>query len=118
MPRLCQVCENDEHKTEDEYHFIFECRKYHYERLVWLQKIVVPANFLTLPPEYKLDLVLNDPNNVKLTAQYIINIYDIRSKVINKLPSTTNLYSTNNATSTNTLFHLQPHDQCPACNSL
>jgi hypothetical protein len=113
--RLCQVCDNNEQKVEDEYHFIFECQKYEHERFLWLNNLQIPTNFLIETSEKKLDFALNDPNNVKLTAQFIINIFDSRSKIVNNLPSTNNLLSTNNVTSTNNLFHLLPHDQCPAC---
>ena len=45
--RLCQVCENREEKVEDEFHFIFECKKYDQERSLWLNNIKTPANFAT-----------------------------------------------------------------------
>ena len=112
LHRICQICDNQEQKVEDEFHFIFECKMYDNERFLWLQNLTTPTNFLTNSPEKKLDLVLNDPRNVKLTAQFLINIFDIRSKIVNSLPST------NDATSTSNLFHLLPHDQCPACNKL
>ena len=105
--RLCQVC--NEQKVEDEFHFLFECKIYEQERFLWLNKLRLAANFQQKTQEEKLDLVLNEHTNVKLTAQYIIDIFDSRSKIVNKLPST------NNATSTITLFHLLPQDQCPAC---
>ena len=101
--RICQVCENPDQEIENEFHFIFKCEKYRNERSLWINKLQIPNNFETLPPNVMLSCVLNDHNNVKLTAQYIVNIYDIRSKIVNNLPSTNNI------------FHLLPHDQCPAC---
>ena len=74
-------------------------------RLAWLEKLNVPSNFLLLSQNSKLGLVLNNHNNVKTTAQYIINIFDKRSKIVSNLPSTNN-----------SLFHIEPQDQCPACN--
>jgi hypothetical protein len=109
--RICQVCENQDQKIENEIHFVFECDKYQTERNIWLEKLAIPENFLVLPQAEKLHLVLNHPSNVKPTAQYIIDIFDIRSKIINNQPSI------NNQQSTNYIFHLLPHDQCPACNS-
>ena len=103
--RLCQVC--NEQKVEDEFHFLFECKIFEQERFLWLNKLRLAVNFHQKTQEEKLDLVLNEHTNVKLTAQYIIDIFDSRSKIVNKLPST------NNATSI--LFHLLPQDQCPAC---
>ena len=65
--------------------------------------------FLQESPEIKYNLVLNEHNNVKHNAQFLINIFDSRSKIVTKLPSI------DYATSTNNLFHLLPQDQCPAC---
>jgi hypothetical protein len=104
--RLCQTCTNAEQRIEDEYHFIFECKAYEHERFLWIHKMELPTNFETETPEKKFDLVLNEPKNVKLTAQFLINIFDTRSKIVNNLPSTNNPVS---------LFHLSPQDQCPAC---
>ena len=105
--RLCQVC--NEQKIEDEFHFLFECKVYEEERFLWLSKLKVAANFLQQSPEAKFNLVLNEHNNVKHTAQFLINIFDSRSKIVTKLPSI------DYATSKNNLFHLLPQDQCPAC---
>lgn len=54
-----------------------------------------------------LGIVLNNHSNVKQSAQYIIDIFDKRSKILNNQPST----NQNN----DTLYHLFPHEQCPAC---
>ena len=54
--------------------------------------------------EQKLKLVLNDHNNVKLSAQFLINIYDVRSKLV-----------TSHRDQNIVMYHLLPHDQCPAC---
>ena len=91
---------------ENENHFLFECNRYQSERLSWLAKISKPENFLVLPQAEKFSVVLNHPSNVKHTAQYIINIFDIRSKIINA----------SNIVNVPRLVHLLPHDQCPACN--
>ena len=67
-------------------------------------KLTTPENLLELPEEEKVGIVLNHPSNVKLTAQFLINIFDIRSKIMSRLPSELKV------------LHLLPHDQCPACN--
>ena len=103
--RTCLVCNNQE--IENEAHFLFNCQTYQAERLAWTQKLTVPDNFLNLPVIEKLDLVLNTHSNVKPTAQYIINIFDKRSKIVNNLPNTMH--------DNPVLYHLEPHDQCPAC---
>ena len=102
VDRLCQVCENLGAKIENENHFLFHCPKYQIEREKWLNKMVIPPNFTDLSEVEKLRLVLNNPENVKLTAQFVISSFDVRSKVVNKLP----VFNP---------FHLVPHDQCPAC---
>ena len=43
----------------------------------------VPSNFIGMPIEEKFKLVLNVPENVRPTAQFVIDVMDIRS-LINK----------------------------------
>ena len=66
------------------YHFIFICGTYVILRREWLNKITVPANFNTLDKYEQLSIVLNHPDNVKPTSQYLISAFDTRSKIINK----------------------------------
>ena len=73
---------------ESELHFLLQCEAYENERAAWLSSPTMPGDFITLPPDEKLKKVLNDDKNVKKTAQYIIDIYDKRSKVVSILPST------------------------------
>ena len=104
--RICQVCENLDQDIEDEFHFTFECLKYQPERQKWFEKLVIPDNFQTLTKTEKLGIVLNHPCNVKLTSQYLINIFDIRSKIIKDVQGALKT------------FHLYPLDICPACNPI
>ena len=85
-----------------------ECDRYGSERSVWLSSLEKPQDFPILPPSQKLNIVLNQAENVKKTAQYIINIYDKRSKVVSNL----------NSTNQDIIYHIFPHDQCPACNHI
>ena len=64
--------------------------------------MAIPTNFIDLSEVEKPQLVLNNPENLKVTAQFVISSFDGRIKVLNKLP----LFNP---------FHLVPHDQCPAC---
>ena len=105
--RLCQVCENQDEEVEDEIHFLFYCKASEEERSTWLNSLQKPENFLNLPSNEKLCIVLNNHDNVKQTAQHIIDVFDKRSKILNSRPST----NQNNET----LYHLFPHEQCPAC---
>ena len=102
--RLCQVCENPDEIVENEYHFLFQCPEYKNEREIWIKKLEIPANFTNLPQMEQFHLVLNHPSNVKYTAQYIIVIFDIRSKILS-VPS---------RSVTNSTIHLLPHDQVPS----
>ena len=79
--RLC-YCNNGE--TESEYHVLFSCEKYDNLRQVWLNKIIKPPDFSTLPSHEQFKLVLNDPNNVKYTAQFLIDMLDLR-RLLNNL---------------------------------
>ena len=73
--RLC-YCESGE--IENEYHAIFICSKYNNLRDAWLNKLSIPENFHELGMKEKLSLVLNKPENVRLTAQYIVSFMDLR----------------------------------------
>ena len=108
--RICLACPEPTNQVENEYHFIFECEAYRDERLIWIDKLTIPNNFSTLLYSQKMKIVLNDHNNVKLSAQYLINIYDKRSKIVT--------IKTSNDDQNNVLYHLLPHDQCPACTYL
>ena len=79
--RLC-YCHNGE--PECEYHVLFICVKYSNLRQLWLQKLTKPDNFTNLPRNERFDIVLNQPNNVKYTAQYIIDLMDLR-RLLNDL---------------------------------
>ena len=102
--RICQVCENFNKNVEDEFHFIFECSKYSSLRALWLEKLEIKENFQLLDKDQKLGIILNHPNNVKVTAQYLIDIFDIRSKIVNKIKCVPKM------------FHVSPPDQCLICN--
>ena len=81
--RLCLACQ-DGVSVEDEFHFIFKCVIYTELRKSWLSKIVTPENFNELVSKEKLKIVLNEAGNVKLTAQYIVDAYNLRSKFVTK----------------------------------
>ena len=49
----------------------------------WLSKIKTPENFCDLLTAEKLKVVLNWPENVKLTAQFLIDAFNKRSKIVN-----------------------------------
>ena len=46
--------------------------------------IKIPENFETIDDASKLSIVLNMPENCKYTAQFIVDAYGMRRKLINK----------------------------------
>ena len=73
-----------EAQIETEVHFLFFCSHYTTLRDTWLESLIKPTNFENLDEGSKLSIVLNDADNVKKTAQFIINAYSLRSKLLNK----------------------------------
>ena len=73
--RLC-FCNNNQ--VESECHVIYKCAKYDNLRQMWLTKLEKPENFLTLPDHEKLCITFNNPNNMKCTAQYLLDVMDLR----------------------------------------
>ena len=73
-----------ENLIENESHLIFQCETYHNLRQNWLSKVVLPQNFQELEASQKLKIVLNDSKNVKITAQFILDAYNVRSKIVNR----------------------------------
>ena len=61
--------------------YFFSCPVYNDLRLEWLNKLCIPDNFEQLSEQEKLKIVLNKPENVKHTAQYLIKVMDLRSLV-------------------------------------
>ena len=88
--RICLICRDAnlsldlEPQIETEAHFLFFCDYYKNLRNTWLADLVKPENFVNLDEGLKLSIVLNVPENVKKTAQFIINAYNLRSKKLNK----------------------------------
>ena len=68
--------------VEDEYHILFICNMYNHLRFSWLNKIKTPEHFFNMHSTEKLKVVLDLPENVKLTAQFLIDICNVRSKIL------------------------------------
>ena len=73
---------NDPESIENEAHYLFQCAAYGNEREVWYGKMSLPENFEALDFQNKFKIVLNIPENIKPTANFILNSYNIRSKII------------------------------------
>ena len=86
--RICLVCDQVNHGGQQidwewtSFHFI--CGTYSMLRREWLNKLTVPQHFNYLDQCDQLKIVLNHPENVKPTSQFIISAFDMRSKIINK----------------------------------
>ena len=79
--RFCPAC-NVNASIEDKFHFIFQCVAYNDLRANWLSKLKLPENFLEIEVPEKLNIVLNEAENVKVTAQFILDAYNYRSKIV------------------------------------
>ena len=81
--RLCQIGCNSL-AIEDESHVIFFCSMYNNLRIAWYQKLKTPPNFNDLDIFQKLKIVLHVAENVKVTAQFLVDICNLRSKILLK----------------------------------
>ena len=72
------LCYCGDGNIESEYHVMFICRKYHHLRQAWLSKISCPDQFSLLTPCNKFKVTLNDPDNVRITAKYLVAVMDLR----------------------------------------
>ena len=78
IPEELLLCYCNNGEVESEYHVLFNCEKYDNLRQAWLAKISKPDNFIVLSFQQKFNLALNEPCNVKHTAQYLIAVMDLR----------------------------------------
>ena len=78
VPEEQRLCYCNSGQVESEYHVIFSCVKYDNLRHLWLTKITKPDNFLTLSGGEKFHLAFNEPANIKYTAQFLVDIMDLR----------------------------------------
>ena len=79
--RLCEVC--NENFIEDEFHFVYVCGKYKAIRDPWINNLIKPDNFENLDEGSKLGVALNVGENVKSTARFIMDAFNMRSRIIN-----------------------------------
>ena len=79
LPANQRICYCNSGEVESEYYVLFTCSIYNNLREAWLNKLCIPENFRQLPNHEQLSLVLNEPENVKHTAQYLVSLMDLRS---------------------------------------
>ena len=75
LERICKQCNLN--VPEDEKHFLLHCPKHSIIRRPFLEKIDL-ADFSTLNDIEKLRYLVNSPDIVKSTAQFILDCYDNR----------------------------------------
>ena len=88
--RFCVTCTNHNYEIECEQHYLFSCTAYTNIRQSWLSSLEKPDNFDDLEDNgEKLDIALNVAANIKLTANFILSAFDIRSKILCAQPGIT-----------------------------
>ena len=69
-------------EIENEVHFLFFCDQYVNLRASWFSTLNKPENFYMLDEATKLNIVLNQQENCKPSAQFIVDAYGLRSKLL------------------------------------
>ena len=67
---------------ESEFHFLFECTGYEVIRNQWLNYITLPDDFKRLTDGEKLKIALNTPDNIRATAKFITDAFNLRSTIL------------------------------------
>ena len=83
LPENQRFCYCNSGEIESEYHLLFKCPKYSDQREAWFAKIDISPTFFDLSVKKQFQIVLNRPENVRHTAQYLVRVMDMRS-LINK----------------------------------
>ena len=84
LPEELRLCYCNSNEVESECHVLYYCDKYVTLRQLWLSRLEKPENFLTLPNEEKLCITFNVPSNIRCTAQYLMNLMDLRRLLNNQ----------------------------------
>ena len=63
------------------------CSVYQTLRETWFKDLSAPVHFFELSDSEKLRIALNNPENVKTTATFLISALNMRSTKINSMPS-------------------------------
>ena len=82
--RVCKVSDSctAESLVESEFHFLLACPAYLDIRQAWLSKLDLPENFDQFTNDNKLRILINEINNVKPTAQFIVEAFNMRSRLL------------------------------------
>ena len=81
--RHCKAC-NDRLSIENKYHIYIQCTVYDEMRRSWISNLIIPENFLELQAAENFKIIFNKPENVKVTAQHILDAFNKRSKIVKR----------------------------------
>ena len=84
LPEDQRLCYCNSGEVESECHVLFICEKYDKLRQILFTKLSIPENFNYLTNQEKLKIVFNEHCNVKYTAQYLIDMLDLRRLINTK----------------------------------
>lgn len=84
LPEAERLCYCNSGEIESECHVLFNCEKYNQLRQIWFSKLSKPEEFIDLSDQDKLKIAFNEPTNVKCTAQYLIDMLDLRRLINNQ----------------------------------
>ena len=79
--RLCPSC-RVQNAIENETHFMFECPSYNNLHNTWMETLKKGPGFDILSMSEKLKTCFTVKENVKITAKYVIDCFDLRSRMI------------------------------------
>ena len=68
-------------RVENEYHYLFHCSAYVANRQQWLESVTLGDDFHQLSDMEKMKVITNLAN-VKLTAQYIVDAFSHRLRIL------------------------------------
>ena len=86
MSRVCLVTPQctAESEVESEAHFLIRCSGYSDLRRLLFDKLTLPDGFHGFTESEQISILVNNPSNTKLTAQFIIDAFNQRSKLLFK----------------------------------
>ena len=78
VPEEQRLCYCNSGEPESEFHVLFICEKYSNLKQLWMNRLTKPDNFDAMSKPDQFKIVLNEPRNVKYTAQFLIDMLDLR----------------------------------------
>ena len=87
LPEVSRVCPvtpecQAQSVVETETHFLLQCGAYSNLRQLFFDKLTLPDNFHFRSEAEQISTLINTPDYVKHTAQFIIDAFDLRCKLL------------------------------------